>query len=145
MPEAVGIAIKPKLEAQKPPEKPLGQPIPEKPKIIGKAEQDIVNRIAQDGNPDEVVRDIAKPPQFIRQFSKEQSAEDRKHTARVIREERREYFDQKKTLTEQQTQAQEAASQKELALSEQRQRLEALRDEIAKLNGPWFGKLLHYT
>lgn len=58
MTEATVVKLPPKVEAQKPSEKPLGQQTPEQSKVIGQVEQSIVDRIARDGNSDEVIRDI---------------------------------------------------------------------------------------
>lgn len=134
---------------EKPPTMPEKPPpaVKEKPPEESRAQQ-LREQVASGDEPNQILRDIAgeeKTPRFIREFSKEQSAQERQQLAREIRQMRREYFEQKRALAEQQAQTQEAVRQKEPSLSETRQRLETLRGEIARLSGPWFNKLLHYT
>lgn len=143
------IAVKPSPAEIKRSEGLTPKPV-EQPKPIGQPEQKIVNEIQivtsqPGGNPDQALQDIAVTPKFIREFSKEHSKEGRQQAAKDIRETRGEHFRQKQEVAEQQAKVQEEVSKKELTLAEQRQRLEQLRDEVYRLSGPWFSRLLNYT
>lgn len=61
----VTTAPRPKVEVPKAPEGLQGPPRIEQPKSIGQAEQNIVGRITQDGEPDQVLQDIAEERQLV--------------------------------------------------------------------------------
>lgn len=54
-----GTTAPPPREVQEPAEKPQGKPAPEQPNPSGPAEQTLADRISRDGEPDQVLRDIA--------------------------------------------------------------------------------------
>ncbi|MBI3485652.1 hypothetical protein HY025_01765 [Candidatus Daviesbacteria bacterium] len=86
-----------------------------------------------------------KPPRFIREFSREQSAEERSRLAREIWQGRKEYFQQRRITAERQAQLKEETSHREINLKEQLQKLQELRDRLSQLSESRFKRVLNYT
>lgn len=86
---------------------------------------------------------MEKPPEFIREFSKEESPEERQQAAQAIRAKRAEHFTEKSAQTERQTELQQATSERERALAEQLESVSNLENEIAELSISGLGKILN--
>ncbi|MEK7227408.1 MAG: hypothetical protein AAB641_00775 [Patescibacteria group bacterium] len=87
---------------------------------------------------------MEKPPQFIKEFSKEESPEERQQTARAIRAKRAEYFTEKDAQTERQTELEETTNERERAIAEQLEAVHDLENEIIELSTSGLGKILNY-
>lgn len=87
---------------------------------------------------------MEKPPQFIKEFSKEDSPEERQKAARAIREKRTEYFAEKTAQTEKQTELQQSTSEREQVLAEKLEAVSGLENEISELSTSRLGKILNY-
>lgn len=87
---------------------------------------------------------MEKPPQFIKEFSKEESPEERQKAAQEIRAKRAEHFAEKHTQTERQTELQQATSERERVLAEQLESVSNLENEITELSTSRLGKILNY-
>ncbi len=78
---------------------------------------------------------LEKPPQFIRQFSKEKSKEERSALTKDIRAKRNEHFQREKDLKERQGQVKEQVEQSEAEVSKELAELRGLEEKIAALSG----------
>lgn len=85
-----------------------------------------------------------RQPQFIRQFSKEHSAEERARWARDIRSTRGEYFDRKRQQTERQSQLQVESTQRSSEAEQHLSKLQELERRIEELSDSKFGKAWNY-
>jgi hypothetical protein len=87
---------------------------------------------------------MEKPPQFIKEFSKEESPEERQQAAQAIRAKRAEHFTEKSSQTERQGELQQVTSEREQALVEQLEAVGKLENKIAELSTSGLGKILNY-
>jgi len=87
---------------------------------------------------------MEKPPQFIKEFSKEKSPEERQQAAQAIRAKRAEHFAEKHTQEEKQTELQQATSERERILAEKLETISNLENEITELSTARLGKILNY-
>lgn len=85
-----------------------------------------------------------KPPQFIKEFSKEESPEERQQAAQAIKAKRAESFAEKHTQTERQSELQQTTSERERVLAEKIESIGNLENEITELSTSRFGKILNY-
>jgi hypothetical protein len=83
-------------------------------------------------------------PKFIKDFSKEESVEERKQVAQSIRSVRQDYFTEVKLKEEKELEAKKIANEKERDLSEKLESINKLQDEIARLSESGLTKLLNY-
>ena len=83
-------------------------------------------------------------PKFIREFSKENSPEERLQTAQTIKDKRAEYFNDKNTKTEKQNELQKTIDERERILNEKLEAIKKLETEIEELSDNGFKKLLNY-
>ncbi len=98
--------------------------------------------MAEGGNSPEEA--IVTQPQFIRQFSKDQSPEQRQQLAKDIRAKRGEYFTQKKGLTEQSSSLNEQWSGKFTELTARLEQLASQETLISNLSESWFSRVIHH-
>ncbi|PJA87205.1 MAG: hypothetical protein CO141_00715 [Candidatus Moranbacteria bacterium CG_4_9_14_3_um_filter_42_9] len=82
-----------------------------------------------------------KPPKFIKDFSKDQSQEERSQTAAEIRAKRTEYLSGKKEKQEEQRSLQEGQSERQAELNEQLAALEQLEARIEELSSSGVQKI----
>ena len=87
---------------------------------------------------------MEKPPQFIKEFSKEESPEERQQAAQAIKAKRAEHFAEKSAQTERQEELQQATGERERALTEQLEAVGKLENEITELSTSRLGKILNY-
>lgn len=87
---------------------------------------------------------MEKPPQFIKEFSKEESPEERQQAAQAIRAKRAEHFAEKSAQTERHGELQQATGERERALAEQLEAVGKLENEITELSTSRLGKILNY-
>lgn len=87
---------------------------------------------------------MEKEPQFIREFSKEESQEERQQTAEAIKAKRAEHFAEKGVQTERQGELQQATGEREKALAEQLQSLTGLEGRIDEISTSGLRKILSY-
>ena len=87
---------------------------------------------------------MEKPPQFIKEFSKEESPEERQQAAQAIKAKRAEHFSEKSAQTERQGELQQATGERERALTEQLEAVSKLENEITELSTSRLGKILNY-
>lgn len=87
---------------------------------------------------------MEKPPQFIKEFSKEESPEERQQTAQAIKAKRAEHFVEKSAQTEKRGELQQATSERERVLAEQLEAVGKLENEITELSTSRLGKILNY-
>ena len=87
---------------------------------------------------------MEKEPQFIRRFSKEQSAEERRRVAQEIKARRAEHFAQKRANLQRQNVLQETISERERSMAEKLNEIRALENEIEKISRSTLSKLLRY-
>lgn len=87
---------------------------------------------------------MEKPPQFIKEFSKEESPEERQQAAQEIKAKRAEHFAEKSAQTERQGELQQATGERERALTEQLEAVSKLENEITELSTSRLGKILNY-
>ena len=87
---------------------------------------------------------MEKPPQFIKEFSKEESSEERQQAAQAIKAKRAEHFAEKSAQTERQGELQQATSERERVLAEQLEAVGKLENEITELSTSRLGKILNY-
>ncbi len=85
-----------------------------------------------------------KQPQFIKDFSKEKSSEERQETARAIKSKRVEYFAEKKVHFQEKQTTQESVDKAQEQLKEQLEKIENLRKEVKEISDSKFKKLLNY-
>src|SRR3989338_6800805 len=76
---------------------------------------------------------MEKPPQFIKEFSKEQSSTERQEASRAIKVKRAEHFAEKSARTERQ-----------LKMAEQLRAINRLTEEIAELSAGRLAKIKNY-
>ncbi len=77
---------------------------------------------------------MEKPPRFIKEFSKEESPEERQQAAQAIKAKRAEYFAGKRAQTERQGELQQDINEREQSLEEQIESIRNLESEITKLS-----------
>ena len=87
---------------------------------------------------------MEKPPQFIREFSKEISPEERQQLAQEIETKRAKYFAKKYAQTENQREIQQSTSERERVLTEKFEMISKLENKIAELSISRLGKVLNY-
>lgn len=87
---------------------------------------------------------MEKIPQFVREFSKQQSPEDRQKTAQEIKAERAEHFGEKKSNLQRQEELKSGLSEREKALQEQLQKIEQLKSQLEEISSSTLGKLFNY-
>ncbi|MBU0647125.1 hypothetical protein KKC67_01420 [Patescibacteria group bacterium] len=87
---------------------------------------------------------MEKPPQFIKEFSKEESPEERQQTAQAIKAERAEHFTKKRVQTKRQGELQQNTGERERVLAEQLETIGKLENEITELSTSQLGKILNY-
>lgn len=87
---------------------------------------------------------MEKPPQFIKEFSKEESPEERQQAAQAIKAKRAEHFTEKRSQTERQEELQQATGERERALAEQLKAVGKLENEITELSTFRLGKIFNY-
>lgn len=87
---------------------------------------------------------MKKPPQFIKEFSKEESPEERQQLAHDIKAKRAEHFAEKNILTERLTELQKSRSEREQILEEHLVALRNLENEITEISTSRLGKILNY-
>ena len=87
---------------------------------------------------------MEKPPEFIKDFSKEESPEERQQAAQAIKAKRSEHFAEKHAQTERQAELQQTASERERALAEELETVSKLENEITELSTSRLGKMLNY-
>jgi len=87
---------------------------------------------------------MEKEPRFIKEFSKEQSPEERRQAAEQIKAKRAEYFAEKRTKIERQRELQESITERERALVEMLNEINALEAEIERLSSSGLSKLMNY-
>ncbi len=87
---------------------------------------------------------MKKPPQFIKEFSKEESLEERQQAAQAIKAKRAEHFAEKQGQAEKQAELQQAASEREHSLAEQLEDIRNLKNEIIELSTSRLIKILNY-
>ena len=87
---------------------------------------------------------MEKPPQFIREFSKEISPEERQQLAQEIETKRAKYFAKKYAQTESQREIQQSTSERERVLTEKFEMISKLENKIAELSISRLGKVLNY-
>lgn len=87
---------------------------------------------------------MEKPPQFIKEFSKEESLEERQQAAQAIKAKRAEHFAEKSAQTERQGELQQATGERERVLAEQLEAVGKLETEITELSNARLGKILNY-
>lgn len=87
---------------------------------------------------------MEKLPQFIKEFSKEESPEERQQTAQAIKAKRAEHFTEKQAQTERQTELRQATSERERALAERLESIRKLEKEITELSTSRLGQILNY-
>lgn len=87
---------------------------------------------------------MEKPPQFIKEFSKEESPEERQQAAREIKAKRAEHFAGKSAQIERQTELQQTTEEREQALAEQLGTIANLKNEVAELSTSGLDRILNY-
>jgi hypothetical protein len=87
---------------------------------------------------------MEKEPRFIKKFSKEQSPEERRQAAEQIKAKRAEYFAEKRTKVERQGELRESITERERALVEMLNEINALEAEIERLSSSGLSKLMNY-
>src|SRR3989344_6599898 len=87
---------------------------------------------------------MEKPPRFIKEFSNEESPEERRQTAEEIRAKRAEHFTQKHAQTERQAELQRTIDEREKTLAEQLESIRSLESEIEEISSSGLGKILNY-
>lgn len=87
---------------------------------------------------------MEKPPQFIREFSKEESSEERQQAAQAIKAKRAEHFAEKRAQTKKQAELQEATSEREMDLAQNMEAIRNLKSEITELSASRLGKILNF-
>jgi hypothetical protein len=87
---------------------------------------------------------MEKEPRFIKKFSKEQSPEERRQAAEQIKAKRAEYFAEKRTKVERQRELRESITERERALVEMLNEINALEAEIERLSSSGLSKLMNY-
>ncbi len=85
------------------------------------------------------------PPQFVREFSRERSAEERQQTAEAIRAKRVEHFSEKRVQAARQSEIQQTTSERERVLNEQQKAIEQLEIEITELSTSGIKKILNFV
>jgi hypothetical protein len=87
---------------------------------------------------------MEKSPQFIKEFSKEESPEERQQAAQAIKAKRAKHFAEKRAQTEGRAEVQQATGERERALAEQLDSVHNLENEITELSTSRLGKVLNY-
>lgn len=87
---------------------------------------------------------MERAPQFIREFSKKESPEERQQAAQAIKAKRAEHFTEKRVLTERQSELQRTTSERERVLAERLESIRKLENEIAELSALRAGEILNY-
>jgi hypothetical protein len=87
---------------------------------------------------------MEKEPQFIKEFSKEESSDDRQQTAKAIKSKRAEHFAEKSAKTEREIELQKTTSEREQALAERLQSMNNLENKIDELSTSGLRKILNY-
>ena len=87
---------------------------------------------------------MKKSPQFIKEFSKEASQEERQQVAQAIRAKRAEHFTEKRAHMERRGELQQATSERERALAKQLEAVDRLENEMTELSTSRLGKIVHY-
>ncbi len=87
---------------------------------------------------------MEKIPQFIREFSKEESSEARQKVAAAIKAKRAKYFSEKQGRTERQIELQQSTRERERALAEQLAAVRTLEEEIVQLSTSRLQELVSY-
>jgi len=87
---------------------------------------------------------MEKQPQFIKEFSKEESPEERQQVAQAIKAKRAEHFAEKSAQAKRQTELQQVTSEREQTLAEQLEAVRDLENKIAELSTSSLGKILNY-
>jgi len=87
---------------------------------------------------------MGKPPQFIKEFSKEESLEERQQVAQAIKGKRAEHFTEKRAQTERQVELQQITNERKRALAEQLEAVRNLENEITELSTSRLGKIFNY-
>jgi len=87
---------------------------------------------------------MEKPPQFIKEFSKEESPEERQQAAQEIRAKRAEHFAEKGAQTERRRELQQITSEREQALIAQLEAVDKLKNEITELSTSKLREILNY-
>lgn len=83
-------------------------------------------------------------PKFIKEFSKEQSAEERQQTAEDIRTKRTEHFDRKDRLSEEIQELTTKAQEKEIGVAETVEKMKALETELEQRKDNRFLEFLNH-
>src|SRR5665811_1074808 len=87
---------------------------------------------------------MEKPPQFIKEFSREESPEERQQATRAIKAKRAEHFTEKRDQTERQAELQQVTSERRRTLSEQLESVHNLKKEITELSTSRLREILNY-
>lgn len=87
---------------------------------------------------------MEKPPQFIKEFSKEESPEERQQASQAIKAKRAEHFAEKRAQTERQAELQQTTGERERALVKQLESIRNLENEITELSTLRLGKIFNY-
>ena len=87
---------------------------------------------------------MEKQPRFIKEFSKEESPEERQQAAQAIKTKRAEHFAEKRIQTEKQIELQRATGERERALTEQLEAIRNLENEITELSTSGLRKIFNY-
>lgn len=85
-----------------------------------------------------------KPPEFIQEFSKEESPKERQQAAQAIRAKRAEHFAEKRAQAKRQSGLQQATNERERALAEKLEAVGHLENEIIELSTSRLRKILNY-
>jgi len=87
---------------------------------------------------------MEKPPQFIKEFSREESTEERQQAAQEIKAKRAKHFSRQQVQTEKRTELQQTTSERERTLAEQVESIRNLENEITELSTLRLRKILNY-
>ncbi len=87
---------------------------------------------------------MEKPPQFIKEFSKKKSSEERQRASQAIRAKRTEHFAEQRTQAERQTELDQSTSERARALSKQLEAVHNLENIITELSTTRLGTIVNY-
>lgn len=87
---------------------------------------------------------MEKSPQFIKEFSKEESPEERQQAAQAIKAKRAKHFAEKRAQTERRGELQQATGERERTLAERLEAVGKLENKITELSNTRLGEILNY-
>ena len=87
---------------------------------------------------------MENPPQFIKDFSKEESPDERQQAAQAIRAKRAEYFNEKNAQLEKLKNLQQTTTEREQTLDSQLELTNQLENEIIKISTSRLKEIISY-